>query len=70
MSASASIRLWFLIGSAVAAVLAANAHLLYAAISSQPSCVVHVRPGDGSAAPGIFSAAQSSCPPLKQRDPS
>jgi hypothetical protein len=70
MSSSASIRLWLLIGFAIAAVLAVNAHFLYVAISSQPACVAHVRPGEGSADRGVFGAAQSSCPPLKQGAPS
>ena len=39
--------------------LAANAHLLYVAILSQPDCVAHAKTGQG--APGQFSAAKSSC---------
>jgi|EndMetStandDraft_8_1072994.scaffolds.fasta_scaffold714603_2 hypothetical protein len=38
----------------------ANAHLLYVAISSQPDCVDHVKPGETSRG-GTFSAAKSSC---------
>ena len=53
---------------AVAAVVAAglvllagaNAHLLYVAITSQPDCVDHVKPGE-TARGGMFSAAKSSC---------
>lgn len=70
MSAFGSIRLWLLIGLAAAAVLAANAHLLYVATTSQPACVTHLRPGEGSAERGLFSAAQSSCSPLRQGEPS
>ncbi len=39
--------------------LAANAHLLYVAIQSQPDCIAHAKAGQG--APGQFSAAKSSC---------
>ena len=63
MSATASIRLWLLIGLALALVLGANAHFLYVAISSQPACVAHVRSDEGSAGRGVFRAAQSSCSP-------
>jgi hypothetical protein len=62
--------LWLLSAVGVAAILAANAHLVYVATTSQPACVAHSRPGDGSAGRGVFSAAQSSCSPLKQRDKS
>jgi hypothetical protein len=70
MSAFASIRLWLLIGLAVTIVVAANAHLVYVAITSQPACVTHARRGEGSAERGLFSAAQSSCSPLRQGEPS
>ena len=39
--------------------VAANAHLLYVALQSQPDCVAHVKPGVG--APGQLSAAKSAC---------
>jgi hypothetical protein len=57
------IRLWLWIVFAVAIVLAANAHLIYVAVSSQPACVTHVRQGEGSTDRGRFSAAESSCSP-------
>jgi hypothetical protein len=56
-------RLWLLLALAVALVLAANAHLIYVATTSQPACVAHVKQGEGDAARGRFSAAQSSCSP-------
>lgn len=56
-------RLWLLLVAAIAAVLAANAHLIYVATMSQPPCVAHLRQGEGDAARGLFSAAQSSCSP-------
>lgn len=43
---------------------AANAHLVYVAMRSQPDCVDHVRPGqakDGEAT--RFGAAKSACAP-------
>jgi anti-sigma-K factor RskA len=54
-------RIWLLLALAAAAVLAANAHLIYVATMSQPPCVAHLRQGEGNAARGLFSAAQSSC---------
>jgi hypothetical protein len=39
--------------------LAANAHLLYVALQSQPDCVAHEKSGE--AVVGQFSAAKSSC---------
>jgi hypothetical protein len=48
---------------AVAAVLsvlvAANAHLVYVAVTSQPDCVSHTK--SGSADKGAYSAARSAC---------
>jgi uncharacterized membrane protein len=58
-----AIRLWTLLAAAVALVLAANAHLVYVAIKSQPACVTHLEQGKGDAARGLFSAADSSCSP-------
>jgi hypothetical protein len=62
-----TIRLWLVLAVAIAAILAANAHLLYVAIRSQPDCVAHVAQGEGSTGSGRFSAAQSSCalPPAR-----
>jgi len=59
--------LWLLSAAGVAALLAANAHLVYVATTSQPACVAHLRTGDGNAERGLFRAAPSSCSPLKQR---
>ena len=64
------IRLWLWIALVAAVVLAANAHLIYVAISSQPACVTHVRQGEGSADRGRFSAAESSCSPKTPGDAS
>lgn len=53
-----------IIGTAIALTimgifLAANAHLLYVALQSQPDCVAHAKAGEAMA--GQFSAAKSSC---------
>ena len=60
----ALILLWILCAAAVALVfVAANAHLIYVAITSQPACLTHLKPGQGDATRGQFSAAVSSCAP-------
>ncbi len=53
--------LWLLAAVTIAAVVAANVHLVYVALASQPDCVAHVRQGEGASRQ--FSAAQSSCSP-------
>jgi len=57
------IGLWLLLTVAAAVLIGANAHLIYVATSSQPACVAHLKQGNGDAARGLFSAAQSSCSP-------
>ena len=42
----------------VGVLLAANAHLVYVAFSSQPDCVTHLK-GEGE--PGTYRAAKSAC---------
>lgn len=42
----------------VSVILAANAHLIYVAFSSQPDCVSHLQ---GQGAPGTYRAAKSAC---------
>ena len=42
-------------------VIGANAHLVYVAVTSQPECVAHLRPGEADAQNASFSAAQSNC---------
>jgi hypothetical protein len=54
---------WLLVGMGVLVVVGANAHLLHVALSSQPQCIAHVRPGEGAPERGQFSAARSSCAP-------
>jgi hypothetical protein len=49
-----------LVATGLLLVVAANWHLVYVAISSQPDCVAHVRPSQGTE--GLrFGAAVSSC---------
>ncbi len=50
-----------LIAAGLLLVAAANWHLVYVAVTSQPDCVAHLRKGDGQT--GQFSAAKSSCTP-------
>ena len=59
------LRLWLLIFAGLLVVGVANWHLVYVATTSQPDCVTHLRPGSGDGKQGLFSAAQSSCAPLK-----
>ena len=55
--------LWLSIGAGLALLVAANAHLVYVAMMSQPECVAHLRTGDSPNAAAQFSAAKSSCKP-------
>jgi hypothetical protein len=53
---------WTLIGIAVGVVAvfaAANTHLVWVSLASQPECVPHLKEPDGSGA--AFRAAKSSC---------
>ena len=50
--------LWFLAVAALVFV-AANAHLVYVAVSSEPGCVTHLK--DKSGSPGEYRAAKSAC---------
>lgn len=54
-------RIGLLVGGCLLLLLGANAHMLYVALTSQPTCVAHARAGDGTAKPGQFSAAKSAC---------
>ena len=51
-------------------VIGANAHLVYVAVTSQPDCVAHLRPGESDAHSASFSAAQSNCSPQQASAPS
>ena len=57
------LKMRWMVGLAVSAGVllfaAANAHLVYVAIASQPDCVAHLK--DAGSAPGQFRAAKSAC---------
>jgi hypothetical protein len=44
----------------VVLLLAANAHLVFVSVTSQPDCVAHLRQGEAAQA-GSFRAATSAC---------
>jgi hypothetical protein len=46
----------------VALVLAANAHLVYVAVTTQPDCVAHLKQPDVGHS-GSYRAAKSACSP-------
>jgi uncharacterized membrane protein len=48
-----------IVALALLLVLAANAHLVYVSLTSQPACVAHDRTDDAAA--GRFAAAKSAC---------
>lgn len=51
--------MYLLIAVATLVFLGANAHLLYAALNSQPDCVAHLKVGHGQ--DGAFGASDSAC---------
>lgn len=51
---------WLSVGLGLIVLTAANTHLLYVALSSQPDCVAHLRHDEGDGT-NSFSAATSSC---------
>ena len=54
---------WLLIAAGLLLVGVANWHLAHVAVTSQPACVSHLRPGEGDAGRREYGAAQSSCTP-------
>ena len=54
---------WLLVGFGLLVLVAANGHLVYVAMTTQPDCVAHVRQGEGNGMQERFSAARSSCTP-------
>lgn len=55
--------MWVIATAIILVFAVANWHFVYVAVTSQPDCVSHLRLGNGNAAQGSFSAAQSSCTP-------
>jgi len=51
------------VAAGLMALIGANAHLVYVAVTSQPDCVSHIKPGQDGAPSGTFRAAKSSCSP-------
>ena len=65
----ATIWLRLLIAFGLIVVLAANAHLVYVAATSQPDCVSHLRRDDTGPNAGPYRAAQSACTPPASHTP-
>ena len=61
MSERSKVRLLvgLLVSAGVLLFAAANAHLVYVAVASQPDCVAHLK--EAGSGPGQFRAAKSSC---------
>lgn len=55
------VTIWLLVGCGLLFLAAANGHLVYVAVTSQPECVSHIQQGQGSGE--RFSAAKSACSP-------
>jgi hypothetical protein len=55
--------IWVAVAVGLLLLVGANAHMVYVAVTSQPDCVAHVRPGESNGQSGVFSAAQSDCSP-------
>ncbi|HZA94099.1 MAG TPA: hypothetical protein VE420_15855 [Gemmatimonadales bacterium] len=50
---------WLLAAAVLITVAAANAHLIYIAVASQPDCVAHLKEAGSKA--GAFRAAKPAC---------
>lgn len=55
--------IWMAVTLGVLLLTAVNVHLVYVAVTSQPDCVAHARPGEASGT-HTFGAAASSCSPM------
>lgn len=53
--------MWLAIAAGILFLIGAHVHLVYVAVTSQPDCVAHLKPGDSNGQ--AFSAAQSACSP-------
>ncbi|WP_281978968.1 hypothetical protein [Pseudorhizobium flavum] len=51
--------LWTLVGIVTVIFIAANAHLVYIAVASDPGCVTHLK--TAGSAEGQYRAAKSAC---------
>lgn len=50
---------WLLVAAMLLVVVAANAHLVYVAVASQPDCVAHLKEAGSQA--GEYRAAKPAC---------
>ena len=50
---------WLLAAAVLLVVAAANAHLVYVSVASQPECVAHLKEAGSTA--GAFRAAKPAC---------
>ncbi|WP_262273031.1 hypothetical protein [Microvirga yunnanensis] len=50
---------WLLVAVVLLVVVAANAHLVYVAVASQPDCVAHLKEAGSQA--GEYRAAKPAC---------
>jgi hypothetical protein len=55
------IAIWVLIVFGLIVLGAANTHLVYMAVATQPDCVTHLKSGEAKVTPSSFSAAKSVC---------
>ncbi len=55
--------IWLAVGLCLLLLFAANCHLVYVAMTSQPDCVDHIRHGEMNGTQSRFSAARSACSP-------
>ena len=62
MSLSTKAVVGLVVAGLVALVLAANAHLVYVAVTTQPDCVTHLKQADADHS-GLYRAATSACSP-------
>ena len=60
--------IWLAVCLGLLVLVAANGHLVYVAMTSQPDCVDQVRQGEMSGVQSRFSAARSACSPDKRRE--
>ena len=54
-----SLITWLLASAVLITVAAANAHLVYVAVASEPDCVAHLKEAGSKA--GAFRAAKPAC---------
>jgi len=63
---TSGVAIWLVVAAGLILFIGANTHLVYVAVTSQPECIAHLRPGEGGGQNGSFSAAESACSPQRQ----